>query len=334
MHNNSSVQNWRYSIQRLAILLFILIGLFYFLSWSIKPKPILRVATDVWTGYESFYLARSLGYYDNAPIRLVEMTSTSQKLHAIRNGTIDAVALTLDETLYQIQDHNFNIKIVLVIDISNGADALLAKPTIKNLVDLRNKKIGFENTASSAIVFDAAIEHVGININEVKIVPLRVNEHLLAWKKNEVDAVVTFEPMLTELLNLGGHVLFDSAQIPGRIMDVLVVRTEVLEQHQEALKTLIAGHFAALKYLNENPKDASERMTGRLSTRVEQILPQFKLLKQPNLEENLEWLSGAKPALHKTATDLSQLMFQHQLLQHRIAIDNLCDAKFLSPNIP
>ncbi len=330
MHNDSSVQYWRYSILRLVILLFILVVLFYFLSWSIKPKPILRVATDIWTGYESFYLARSLGYYENAPIRLVEMTSTSQKLHAIRNGTIDATALTLDETLSQIQDHNFNVKIVLVIDISNGADALVTKPGIKNLADLRNKKIGFENTATSTIVFDAALDHAGIDINEVKIVPLRVNEHLLAWKKNEVDAVVTFDPVRTEIINLGGQVLFDSAQIPGRIMDVLIVRTEVLDQHEVALKTLIAGHFAALKYLSENPTDASKRMAGRLSTEADKILPQFKLIKQPNLEENLEWLSGTNPALQKTAHELAHLMFQHHLLQHRITFDNLCDAKFLS----
>jgi len=46
----------------------------------------------------------------------------------------------------------------------------------------------------------------------------------MAFKKRQVDAIVTFEPVKSELLSSGANILFDSHQIPGRIVDVLVVR--------------------------------------------------------------------------------------------------------------
>lgn len=45
---------------------------------SPRAEAPLRVATHVWPAYESLYLARSLGRYHGAPIRLVEMTSARE----------------------------------------------------------------------------------------------------------------------------------------------------------------------------------------------------------------------------------------------------------------
>ncbi len=59
----------------------------------------LSVGTNVWPGYEPLYLARSLGLYGQAPIRLVEYASATQVIRAFRNGAIDVAALTLDEVL-------------------------------------------------------------------------------------------------------------------------------------------------------------------------------------------------------------------------------------------
>ena len=309
--------------------LLLLIGLFFLLSCTTKPQPILRVATNVWPGYEPLYLARSLGLYAQTPIRLVEMTSASQVSHAIRNGTVEVAALTLDETLSLIQDPNLNLRVILVMDISNGADVLLARDNITNLAALRGKRIGVENNATGAIVFGAALESVGLATESVNMIPLTINDHLPAWNNNQIDALVTFEPVRSQLLNMGARELFDSSQIPGRILDVLVVRADVLNHHDAALKALIAGYFAALEHMARHPDDAAVRMAGRLGTPVEQVLPQFKGLRQPDLAENWQWLSGAAPGLQKSAAELSNVMLQHQLLQHDIAVNTLAEAKYL-----
>ena len=307
----------------------ILFCLFSLPSCTTGPEPVLRVATNVWPGYESLYLARSLGFYDKSPIRLVEMTSASQVSHAFRNGTVEAAALTLDETLGLMQDGGIDLRVVLVMDISDGADVLLADARINNLQGLRGKRVGVENTATGAVVLDAALQSAGLNAKDVTIVPMTVNDHLSAWKSGEIDAVVTFEPVRSALLNLGGRELFNSSQIPGRILDVLVVRADALESHRSALKTLISGYFAALGYLTQYPQDAAARIAPRMAVDDQQVLSQFKGLKLPSLEDNRKWLSGSAPLLFKSAADLSSLMREHQLLQTEIKPGLLAEPKFL-----
>ena len=61
-------------------------------------SPIL-LGTNVWPGYEPLYLARSLGYWDDSSVKLVEYSSASQVIRAFRNDAIHIAALTLDEVL-------------------------------------------------------------------------------------------------------------------------------------------------------------------------------------------------------------------------------------------
>ena len=67
------------------------------------------------------------------------MGSASDIMHAMRNDVLEGAALTLDETLSLIDD-GIDLKVILVMDISNGADVLLAKPEIQSIADLRGEK--------------------------------------------------------------------------------------------------------------------------------------------------------------------------------------------------
>lgn len=297
------------------------------------PEPPLRVATNVWPGYETLYLARSLGLYDQAAIRLVEMTSASEVSHALRNGTVEAAALTLDETLSLMQD-GVDLRVVLVMDVSNGADVLLARAGIKDLPSLRGERVGVEDGATGAVMLDAALQAGQLSARDVRLVSLTVNQHAAAWWAGRVDALVTFEPVSSDLLAKDAHVLFDSSQIPGRILDVLVVRADFLESHQAQIKTLLAGHFAAQAYLARQPQDAAVRMAPRLAVAPGQVLAQMKGMKLPDVGENLQWLAGEKPKLMASANALANMMLQRQLLQHPVDVSRLAEAAFLPGRHP
>ncbi|WP_347986624.1 ABC transporter substrate-binding protein [Methylomonas sp. AM2-LC] len=296
---------------------------------SKQTQPVFRVATNVWPGYEPLYLARSLGWYENSTLRLVEMPSASQVVHAFRNGTVEAAALTLDETLTLIQDGDVDLRIILVMDISNGADVLLGHANIPNLQALRGKRVAVENTATGAVLLDAALQAAQLQAHEIKLVPKTVNDHLAAWKNGEIDAVVTFEPVRTAILNAGAVELFNSGQIPGRIMDVLVVRADAIQGNETVLKQLVSSYFEACDYLAHSPQDASVRMGPRLGTAAEQVFAQFKGLQLPSLTENRKWLSVPDMQLINTARELAQLMKEHQLLVGNVNLDALVDARFL-----
>lgn len=297
-----------------------------------EPSP-LRVGTNIWPGYEPLYVARHLGYLDANQARLVEFTSTSQILRAFRNGAIDAACVTLDEALLLAQEAS-DVRLVLVFDISNGADVIMAMPEITDLKDLKGRRVGAETTALGAYVLMRALQYSGLTPEDVQIVPLEASEHETAFKQGDVDAVVTFEPTRTKLRNFGARQVFDSSRIPGEIVDVLAVRSQYLQAHPEAVEHLLQGWYRALDYMKEKPQDAARIAAVRMGSTAEEFLASLDGLRLPDAKETRRILMGHPPLLLKNAQTLADLMREHGLLQKEVEIQSLFDERAINRVLP
>ena len=293
-----------------------------------KAESPVRVGANVWPGYETLYLARSLGYYDNTPIRLVDYPSGTEEVRAYRNGEIEAAGISIDQALV-LAATNPDVKIVVVMDFSNGGDVILGKPEIQNLQGLKSRRVGVESTALGAFIITRALEQKGMSPKDIKIVSLGVSEHERAFKDGKVDAVVTFGSARTKLLAAGAKLLFDSLQIPGEIVDVLIVREDVINKQPKTLQALIDGRFRALNYLTKNPQDAASRMAPRTGVTPEQFLESLKGLSSPNLLENQKLLGKTDPSLLNGVKRLSQLMLENKLLPKAVDATPLLDDRLV-----
>ncbi|GET44023.1 ABC-type nitrate/sulfonate/bicarbonate transporter protein [Microseira wollei NIES-4236] len=320
--------NWK-PRSGVTILLGAALLLFALVSCVQEPPPPLRIGTNVWPGYETLYLARSLGYYDNTPIRLVDYPSGTEEVRAYRNGEIEAAGISLDQALV-LAATNPDVRIVTVMDFSAGGDAILGKPNIKNLPGLKGRKVGVESTALGAFVITRALGKVGLSPQEVEIVPLQVSEHERAFKEGKIDAVVTFGPPLTKLLATGAKILFDSKQIPGEIVDVLIVRSSAIQNQPDAVQALVNGRFRALEYLQSNPLDAAGRIALRTGVTAEQFLQSLEGLSQPNLQENQRLLSKTDPMLLNSINRLAEVMLENNLLPKPVDTTALLDDRFVN----
>lgn len=271
------------------------------------------VGTNVWPGYEPLYLARELKLFHMDDIKLAEYSSATQVLRAFRNETIQVGAITLDEMLL-LRESGLDVCIILVTDISNGSDVILAQPGIKSMQDLKGKRVGVENTALGAYVLSRALQQAGMEPKDVNTVPLEIDEHLGAMEKKQIDAVVTFDPIKIRLQARGMELIFNSAMIPGEIVDVLVVRQETMALYQDRLIKLLEGWFQALYYLKTQPESAAKIMAPRMQIDPEGVLDSYKDLLLPGLEQNITMLSGPHPSLDQTMSRLSEIMKETSLL--------------------
>jgi len=300
-------------------------------SCSLETERPLRIGSNNWIGYQPLYLAQKLGHYEETQVKLIELTSSSEVIHALRNGNLEGAGLTLDEALTVIED-GADLKVILVLDFSMGADALLAKPEISSLAELRDKRVAVEYTAVGAILLDGALQKAGVNVTEVDLVSCMLDEHLACY--SSVDAIVTFEPVKTQLLNKGARLLFDSSQIPGRIIDVLVVPEKTLVTHPRSLQQLISGYFKARKYLEAEPNAAANLVATRQELTAAEVLTAYDGLHLPSLEENHSLLSGKPIPLQRTAASLVQLMLKKNLLKYPVPVDDLIESRFLPGSNP
>jgi len=287
-----------------------------------ETEPPLRIGTNVWIGSEPLYLARDLEYLDREAVQLVEYPSASEVSRAFRNQAIDGMVISLDE-LFVLAVDELQPKIVVVVDVSHGADVVVGRSGMRSMKDLRGKRVAVETGALGAFVLSRALALNGMQASDVNMVHLESNEHPAAFEQGQVDGAVTFDPFRTQMLRAGAQTLFDSSQIPGEIVDLLAIRASVLEKNPRAVQTLLTGWFKALDYLEREPKDAAARMAVREQITGEQFLQALHGLRIPSRTDNLNMLAGATPGLVVSGRQLMTLMVEAKLLRSTLAIEGL-----------
>lgn len=287
-----------------------------------EPQPPLRIGTNVWIGSEPLYLAREMSYLDRNAAQLVEYPSASEVSRAFRNQAIDAMVISLDE-LFLLAQSGLQPKVVLAVDVSNGADVVVGRAGMNTMKDLRGKRVAVESGAVGAFVLSRALTLNGMQASDISIVHLETNEHLAAFKKGNIDGAVTFDPYRGQMLEAGAHTVFDSTQIPGEIVDLLAVRASVLDKNPKAVQSVLTAWFKALDYLEHNPKDAAARMAVREQTTGDQFLRALQGLRFPSRADNLKMLGGEKPGLAVSGRQLMTLMVEAKLLRNTLEIDSL-----------
>lgn len=293
-----------------------------FFGCTPTPETPLRVGINIWPGYEPLFLAQSLEYYDDFPVELKDYPSSTEASQALRNGDIEVAGLTMDETLLLAQT-NPDVRVILITDFSNGADVLMAKPEIETIEDLKGKKIGLESNALGGYVLTRILENANLSLEDIEVVSLGVSEHEEAYKQNLVDAVITFEPVRSNLLKEGATILFDSTQIPKEIVDVLVTSQDTIDNRPEALEKLVKGWFRSLEYNSENQQAAAEVMAVREQINPEQFIESLELLIIPDLETNIALLSKNDPSLIDSVEQLQKVMLNERLLSQEVSLEPL-----------
>jgi NitT/TauT family transport system substrate-binding protein len=241
--------------------------------------------------------------------------------------------MTLDETLLLTEDVA-DIRVVMVADVSNGADVILAKPELGSVKDLKGHRIGAETTALGAYVLLRALQLSGLTREDVEIVPLEFSEDEAAFTHGIVDAVVTYEPTRTKLCNVGARQIFDSSQMPGEIVDVLVMRAEYVRAHPDAVQRLLRSFYRAQGYFKERPEDFLRIAAARENNTPEEFRSSLTLLRLLDVNESRAMLTGQPPPLLKIARSLATLMVDQKLLLKTVDAESLFDERMLDRIYP
>jgi NitT/TauT family transport system substrate-binding protein len=314
----------------MTLLRFFLVLIALGLAACQPPAPPLRVASSPWPGYESLYLARDLGLFDDSHVQLSELPSSNVTLESFNNGGTDIATLTLDETL-TLLGQGRKLRILAVMDISNGADAVMAQASIKRLAELKGTRIAITNIPLGFYMLARTLEAAGLQANEVQVLPLPENKHEQAFREGRVDAAITFEPFKTRLQAAGAHPLFDSRQIPNEIFDLLVVREEVYLTRRAELCRLVSQWYQALDHIQANPEDSAARMGKRLNMATADFQASLSGLVLPSRELSRELLgngAGGSPRLLKPAQDLMAVMLRAGMLGSAVLPASAIDPSF------
>jgi len=240
-----------------------------------REKPAsLRVGINAWPGYEFLYLAQEKGFYrdEGIEVRIIEFNSLSDSRRAYERGQIDAMGATMIEVLQARENSPRSPQVVQVVDYSDGADMILARPGITGCASLKGARVGVELASLGIYVLSRGLEKSGLNLADVETVSMDQPAMDEAIRAGKLDAIVTYPPTSVKLLRDSKATnVFSTAEIPGEVIDVIAVDAEVSRQRPGDVAKLLRAFHRAVAYTRQNPADAYRIMAAREGITAEEF---------------------------------------------------------------
>jgi NitT/TauT family transport system substrate-binding protein len=278
-----------------------------------EPEPPLRIGTTFWPSNELLFLAQENGWLNPSEFRLVEFVDDGEVMRAIRNNAVAAAWLSMDEVLAVARSGVVDPVILFVSDESHGGDAVVAHPDLLTPADLKDRRVAVQIDSVSAYLLDRALRQAGLTVADVRLVNLPSYRHLAAFRRREVDAVVTNEPVRSQIIEAGGVELFSTVSTPFDILRALVVRRDYLEAHPQQADTLCTAWQRAIDEMRSSEK-ARSWIARRVGTSVEGLDRMLERVRVLSLAESREWLGAPKPKLLATLARLQTELLDAGLL--------------------
>lgn len=254
-----------------------------------KEGPV-TIALSPWPGWYMWYLVEEKGFFEKhgVDVKLQFFPVYSDSLQALATGKVDANSQTLSDTLAPLSK-GIKLKAVLVNDNSFGGDAIVSKPEIASIKDLKGKTVATELGTVDHLLLLTALAENGMSEKDINYVNMTVNDAGPAFIAGQSDASVLWEPFQTKAVKEGkGKVLFSSKDTPGLIPDLLVFKESVINSRPQDVQKIVDAWFEALAYFAEHEEEAMELLAKRAETTPEDFKLGMDSIKLFTAEENVQ----------------------------------------------
>ena len=230
------------------------------------PKKDFKVAWSIYVGWMPWGYAADHGivkkWADKYGIK-IEVTQFNDYVESMNQytaGAFDAVTLTNMDGLSIPAAGGVDTTAVIVGDFSNGNDAIILKNKDK-LADIKGQNVNLVEFSVSHYLLARALESIKLAEKDVKVVNTSDADMVAAYKTKDVTSVVTWNPLVSTILeDPSAKKVFDSSQIPGEIIDLMVANTGVLKNNPDFGKALAGIWYDTMKLMTA---DSAEGKAAR-----------------------------------------------------------------------
>ncbi len=229
------------------------------------------LAVSIYAGWMPWYYANEQGIVakwaekHGIKINVVYMDYVPS-VEAFVAGQAHACVMTNMEALNMPAVSGIDSTAIIVGDYSNGNDAVLVRD---NLTLKTIKEAMLVELTVSQYLLARGLEMEGRTEKDVQLTNVSDSDIAATFLADESKkAVVTWNPMLLQIeQNPGITRLFDSSKIPGEIMDLCVVNTEVLKADPRLGLALTGAWYEVLGMMSQRgpTADAAMEQMAKLS---------------------------------------------------------------------
>jgi NitT/TauT family transport system substrate-binding protein len=224
-------------------------------STAISPPALAQAKTDfkvcwsIYVGWMPWGYLEESGIMDKwaekygIDVEIVQINDYVESINQYTAGAFDGCSMTNMDALSIPAGGGVDTTALIVGDYSNGNDGVILKQGTA-LADIKGQTVNLVELSVSHCLLARGLESVGLSEQDITVVNTSDADLVAASKTDDVTALVTWNPLLSEiLLDPGRTLVFDSSDIPGEIIDIMMVNTEVLEANPDFGKALVGAWY-------------------------------------------------------------------------------------------
>jgi NitT/TauT family transport system substrate-binding protein len=281
-------------------------------------KKDFKVAWSIYVGWMPWGYAADTGIVKKwadkygINIEVKQFNDYVESINQYTAGAFDAVTVTNMDALSIPAAGGVDTTAVIVGDFSNGNDAVILKGKDK-LADIKGQKVNLVEFSVSHYLLARALESANLEEKDLKVVNTSDADMAAAYNTADVTSVVTWKPIVSTILESpNAKKVFDSSQIPGEIIDLMVANTGVVKDNPKFAQALVGIWYDTMVALGKgsDAKEAMAKASGTDLKGFEEQLATTKLFAAP--AEAVAFASGAD--LKTTTGRVSKFLFDKALL--------------------
>jgi len=180
------------------------------------------------------------------------------------NQEVDAVAITNIDAIVQLVRQDIEADVIMIMGYSNGNQAVVVPGDEE--ANVVGKNFALTKYSSLHYLLDRFLIRNQIDFQQVSLLDLAATDIAEAFNSQQAYGAAVGNPNLVKLLRKNdGKVLFSTSDTPNEIMDLLVVRREVLLDHPNFANALLDAWFSVMKKLQGGRKGSTVNAMAELA---------------------------------------------------------------------
>ncbi|MEM1376014.1 MAG: putative urea ABC transporter substrate-binding protein [Pseudomonadota bacterium] len=199
-------------------------------------------------------------------VEIVQINDYVESINQYTAGQYDGCSMTNMDALSIPAGGGVDTTALIVGDFSNGNDGIVLKEG--DSVDaLAGQNVNLVELSVSHYLLARALDGVGLSERDLTVVNTSDADMIAAYATDDVTSVVTWNPLLSEIeATPGSTKVFDSSNIPGEIIDIMMVNTETLAANPDFGKALTGAWYEVMGLMAAGDEEALTAMATASGT--------------------------------------------------------------------
>jgi len=219
----------------------------------VQARDSFRLAWSIYVGWMPWGWAADQGIVDKwadkygIEIEVVQINDYIESINQYTAGAFDGCVMTNMDALTIPAVGGVDSTALIVGDFSNGNDGIVSK-TATGVAGLEGERVNLVELSVSHYLLARALEENGLAERDLTVVNTSDADMVSVFTSTaDVEHVVTWNPLLAEVAAYPGATkLFDSSEIPGEIIDMMVVDTAVVAANPDFGKALVGAWYETM----------------------------------------------------------------------------------------